>query len=422
MKTLGTLAATVGVVAVIAVAGPYSSAGAVVASPFGSSVGSIADAACIERGDDGVQVWDGEASAALDVLGNKLQEVADDYQDEVAGVAYCSHYEGAVVFVADPSDRLMGELSRVSDETSGLTVNTQEVEAGLTELLALSSDLAVELDTDAVTSIGPDMYSGGLRIGVSDESRVRAGVTSVEQLVRGHAGRNLPIAASVRGAGDFLVTRAADSAPYWMGGRITSQQNGLGEGCSSGIPIFVNGAKRLLTAGHCTSSSWYNNGNLVGSTYTTTFPGNADIYGDWKLLQGSSYDRRVFSGDVNETTSLPITGAAWGGRPNGSSICTSGMAAGQICRYYVLGSYQLSTAEGVSTNHNLELRHDSTGGSNYDNKGALDGDSGGPCYYADGKGGVIVVGVVSAHDSFFGTYTCAQLSGVRAWNSGATLG
>lgn len=72
---------------------------------------------------------------------------------------------------------------------------------------------------------------------------------------------------------------------------------------------------------------------------------------------------------------------------------------------------------------NLELRHDTTGGSGSDTNAALPGDSGGPCYYTDGAGGVIVTGILSSSDTMVSArYRCTQLSGVRAWNASAVLG
>lgn len=57
-----------------------------------------------------------------------------------------------------------------------------------------------------------------------------------------------------------------------------------------------------LTAGHCTNSTHYNNGNYVGSTFTTAYPGNTDIYGDWKLIDGRDYAHALYSQGVSSNT------------------------------------------------------------------------------------------------------------------------
>jgi hypothetical protein len=182
----------------------------------------------------------------------------------------------------------------------------------------------------------------------------------------------------------------------------------------------VNGVKTMLTAGHCTSSWYYNLGSFVGGQYTTSYSTNAGAYGDWKLLYQHRYYPRTYAGGLSDTVTLNLTAANWSTRPVNSGICSSGSTTGQVCRFFVTSTSQTRVVSGVTTGHLTVMRHDSTGGSGSDSNGFAGGDSGGPCYYANGtSGAVTVAGIVTGHSST--VYVCTQLDGVRAWNSSATL-
>jgi hypothetical protein len=192
--------------------------------------------------------------------------------------------------------------------------------------------------------------------------------------------------------------------------------------CSGGVPLVVNGIETMLTAGHCTSSSYYNNGSLVGSQYTTSYPGNADIYGDWKLLYRHDYHPRTYSGGLSDQTTLFMSVADWGPPQVGQGICSSGSTTGQKCRFFVTAINLSVSFSGVQANQLFSMRHDSTNGPGWDTNGFLGGDSGGPCYYASGTvGKVRVSGIVKGMTTTRLTYYRTQLAGVRLWNLGATL-
>lgn len=376
---------------------------------------------CIETNDAGVQVWYGEADPEVLQVGDELQAAVDDSPERMTGVAFCSRYDGVVLFVAATDSAVQAVAEKVQGAHPAIPVYLSEVGSSLSSLLR-TVDIFLDDSSLAgtVTAVGPDIYTGGVRVSIVEDSQRQVDLTKAA--VSAAAGRTIPVTISEGGAGE-LTGRFNDSAPYYMGGALTNASGGLI--CSSGVPMTIGSTRRLLTAGHCSGSTYYNNGGVVGSTYTTAFPGNADIYGDWKLVQGSTYAKRVFNGSVSSGSSLPINGAAWGGRPNGYQICSSGAVTGQICRYFVIGSYQSQVLDGVMVGHLLEMIHDSTGsGYQNDSAGWKKGDSGGTCYYADGLGGVIVNGITS------GTwkppaggpyYYCTQLSGVRAWSPGATF-
>jgi len=378
---------------------------------------------CVTRDESGNQVWFGEADPRVDALGNALQSVVDEHTDQTTGVALCSHYEGAAIFVVSPSDDVRQKIAEVASEFHDLQVITRTAGAPISQLFAVGTKVLKSPEMQGVVvGVAPDMYSGGLLVTVAQEKWPLSENDKrlIDDTVEAINGSPLPLNYEQGGQAE-LSTRAADSQPYWMGGELTFGTSA----CSSGVPIVLNGVRRLLTAGHCTGSSFYNNGNFVGSLYTTTYPGNADFLGDWQLIQGSTYGARVFNGPLDSSSSLPISGGVWGGRPNGSAICTSGRTTAQTCRYYVLSSYASFSWSSVPTGPLLKMKHDSSGtGTGADSDGWGPGDSGGPCYYSDGNGGVTAAGIVTGRDVFQPSeiYYCTQLTGVHSWNSNIIVG
>jgi streptogrisin C len=387
------------------------------------AVQTTASTDCITRGKSGNQEWFGEADSNVTALGNALQEIVDEHPDQATGVALCSHFEGAAVFVASGSEEIDQAIAGIASKFPDLEVLTHDVGAPLSTLIATGAKLLQTPDMKGlVAGVTPDMYAGGLLITVAQEHGALSDTDKrlIDGAVKAVNGSLLPLIYEQGGKAE-LSTRSADYPPYYMGSELVYSTNYV---CSAGVPILIAGVRRLLTAGHCTGSSFYNNGNLVGTTYTTSYPGNAGIYGDWKLIQGSTYANYVYSGDLSSNTALAITGAVWGGRPNGTAACSSGRTTGQICRYYVTGSYANLTFDGVPTGQLLRMKHDSSGtGTGADNNGWLGGDSGGPIYFSDASGGVIATAIVTGRDLTSTTvYYATQLSGVRAWNSGANVG
>lgn len=378
---------------------------------------------CIVLDALGNQIWFGETDPHVDALGSALQTIVDAHTDQTTGVAFCTHYEGAAIFVVAPGDDLLQEIANVALEYPDLRVIIRQSGGSISELFTVGAELLKNpVMQGIIVGVAPDMCSGGLLVTVAQEEWPLSVKNErlINDTVEAANGSPLPVKYE-RGGRSELSTRAVDSQPYWMGGELTYGSSA----CSSGVPIILDGVRRLLTAGHCTGSTFYNNGNFVGSTYTTSYPGNADFLGDWQLIQGSTYAARVFNGPLDSNSSLSISGAVWGGRPNGSGICNSGRTTGQICRYYVLSSYASFTWSGVTTGPLLRMKHDSTGtGTGADSNGWRPGDSGGPCYFSDGNEGVTAAGIVTGRDVFqpYEIYYCTQLTGVRSWNSTATVG
>lgn len=378
---------------------------------------------CVELGKSGKQVWYDTPGSDVTQLGEALDSVANDNQNQIAGVALCSHYDGAAIFVKSPSDGILKEVAEIAKKFPDQKILTRSVDFSLNDLLATQIKLMQNQElVDNITGIAPDIYNGGLLIDIKPELWAQVSVyqSKIETIVEPLVEPSMSLKFQQGGEGE-LSSRDVDYAPHWMGAKLNGSAGGY---CSSGVPLIIGGVRRLLTAGHCTSGTYSNNGQVVGSTYTTSYPGKAKIFGDWKLLQGSSYALRVYSGDVYSSASLPITGAEWGVKALGSGMCSSGATTGQICRYYVADFYKAHSWNGVLTYPLTMLGHTSSGQPGFsDSNGWKPGDSGGPCYFSDGAGGVKVAGIVTGRYVAGSTdYYCTQLSGVRAWNSSAYVG
>lgn len=198
--------------------------------------------------------------------------------------------------------------------------------------------------------------------------------------------------------------------------------------CSLGVRVKISGVQMALTAGHCPGGSHYTGGGVpAGNLYTTAYPGNAYLYGDWKLLSGVSYSGNVFNGGLYSSSKLPGVGINFTPLPDGHKVCTSGRTTAQLCNFWVDDTSQSVTINGVTSGRQTRIIVDDQSTWNpQDCTGFDQGDSGGPVYYNNGSGGMMYVGLVKGVTWWwFGTqkrcsYYFTQLDGVRAWNSGVT--
>jgi hypothetical protein len=398
----------------------------------GRNPGADRKPACVEFDKSGERLWYNEFTERAEQMGDKLSITAGDHPSQVAGISYCSDRQGMVVFIksgASSVERLLREEAAAYPE---FTFEFQYVPRSLDEMTQLTSKVvSAGLAEQGLQGIGPDPYTGGVTIEVLVSAGTEApeeATAKAEAAVKAIIGEDVPVATTTA-TSEFVSSYNRyddDAQPHYMGAAICSSSGSCTVSasgrCSSGVPITVNGTKTMLTAGHCTASRFYNNGAYIGSQYTTSYPGNAGIYGDWKLVYQHSYALKTYAGGLYDTTTLNINGANWGVRAIGSGICTSGSTTGQACRFFVTATGATRTVSGVTTGRLTIMRHDSSGGSGSDTNGFRPGDSGGPCYYANGTGNVAVAGIVTGLSADHYTYLCTQLQGVRAWDSGAALG
>lgn len=395
---------------------------------------------CVQFTEDG-----SEQAFAFDKYSQELEQMAwalidviRTYGGEsaVAGVAYCSNYDGIAAFLPAGASHLKESLAAVAAKHQPFTLHLFDVSRTTDEMLALMDKLDFDWLEAGIAGLAPDFYTGGLVVTVLlDGGSIEKAVGAVTAVL----GTDIPLRIAWGGIGE-PSTRYVDPAPHTMGAAIcpstaSTCNTGTGGRCSMGVPVVVQSQKMMLTAGHCISSTYRNSGVTVGSTHTTTVSPSttshtSDRLGDWKLLKGASYSLRVYN-DFNGTSRLNITAANWDLVSVGQGICVSGSTTGQTCRYYVMTRNASSSWTHPAGNLGTYpvgrltlMRHDSTGGSGFDANGWDHGDSGGPCYYAAGNG-VTAMGIVTGRgwDQWNRrTYYCTQLSGLRAWAPAAQLG
>lgn len=213
---------------------------------------------------------------------------------------------------------------------------------------------------------------------------------------------------------ESLGGRRDDYPRYWMVGSLYSLFSG-GRPCSLGIPVRVNGVSGVLTAGHCGTGGFRTiegRKAFVGSTYTTSYPGNASKYGDWQILHGSTYNNEMFTTPGGSTASnhATIVGVNKGALLAGKEICFSGQVSGSTCGYTVSKSRLERKIDGVITGHLTEVTKQGT-------CSATNGDSGGTAYYPSSRG-VVATGILTAGGPGWTTctYYYTRLSGMLAWN------
>lgn len=321
----------------------------------------------------------------------------------------------------------------IKDQHPDLHIRTITVNNSLTDLQRERDRYWAEDATPDVNGIGIDQALNGLAISVNPTHRTAVQATS------GLPAPRVPYSVTPEPA-PTLASAQQDDSPYTMGSALWYHHKGTPGGvntyssrCSLGLPIRLNGVQMALTAGHCYSDAtgFHDSARLtVGSLYTTAYPGNAGRYGDWQLIKGAPYQLSVYSSTPTNNERLPIHSALTGWPMMGAGMCTSGSTTGQICRYKVTLIDDTHTVSESATGRNVRLgkliRLFHFGdGTRSDTTGFRQGDSGGPCYASDGRGGVTASGIVS---SFFinskqngASFFCTSLAGLYAWNKNAAV-
>lgn len=198
-----------------------------------------------------------------------------------------------------------------------------------------------------------------------------------------------------------------------------------------------------VISGHCGAGPYSSGaGKSLGSRFTTSWPGNARLYGDWQLLTGATYSHKVFTGGpTGSSANLPGDGLNLGVRPVGAWVCTSGTITGQFCRQRVTRTFVTLTYDGVTVGYLTEMRYDddTTWNPNDCRQTGKDlpnsslpkgisrkGDSGGAAYHATGSGTVVYDGWFNAQSTYRAgsqwrcLYYFGQPNGIAAHNASIT--
>ena len=139
---------------------------AVTPAGIGDSIGTE----CITRDESDRQVWFGEAGPSVSALGNALQAIVDEHKNQTTGVALCSHYEGAAIFVVSPSDQVLQGIAAVVSKFPDLQVIIRTTTASISHLISAGAKVLKSPEMKALaTGAAPDMYSGGLLVTVAQD-------------------------------------------------------------------------------------------------------------------------------------------------------------------------------------------------------------------------------------------------------------
>jgi hypothetical protein len=189
------------------------------------------------------------------------------------------------------------------------------------------------------------------------------------------------------GAVGVDLGRTNDSAP-WYGGDYVSGLSATGQGstnCSTAFTITnAYGEDFMLSAGHCIAKGWgVTNGNTnMGRVVHRNFPASSNL--DNELIGGSSYAAFIWIGPGGASsgqTAIAVNGVA--NSCTGCAVFLDGAVTGQVKGTLVGVPYCAQFPSGYSCNvQDLNTRR------------CAGGDSGGPVFAYDNKGGVTAVGII----------------------------
>lgn len=367
------------------------------------------------------RLWYGVAPEEVDELLSILDPQVEEHPDLFGGVALAYDRQSVVLFVADDDyAKLAPEVAALVEENQDI-VKTSRVEYSLSSLRALQLEVNESLRGSQMALSQIDVMNNSVKVGVESEAAARGLAATLN-----YEKREVPLEIETISSMTNLAGRYDDYPRFYMGGAIEDANENW---CSLGIPVVVGETRGVLTAGHCTSGTWRTpTGRLVGTTYTTAFPGNARHFGDWKILSGSMYGEYVFNGpaDSNSTSTRRLVGVSR--RGIGQEVCHSGATTGQVCRYVVVSQGDSGWSDGVEIGHLTVMYHDQNRDGFSDSNGALEGDSGGPVYSqatSNAQDGDMAHGIVNGYyNDWLGRrrYTYTQFDGVTEWNSNVRFG
>lgn len=367
------------------------------------------------RSADGDASWDGSSSKEANHADEELASIFSQHRDVWGGVEFCRDYSGLRVYVKNSSSISLADPVKQKHPTIPIyfvevPFSSLDLEAAQDEVMR--KDLSPTLSTEPDPERGRVLVETGAPTGDLKQVRIPSdravGSHAVVPVV--YVGNNIE--------SGYASTRGNDASPFTSGADIRAQ----GFMCSLGPRVYYNGRYVMLTAGHCLGGTHYTpQGKSVGNKYTTSYPGNASIYGDWKMLSGKSYSADVYNSGSSSSSRHHGAGANFGALSGGHQLCTSGRTTGQICGFVVQSTFARVKVGNVSTGHITKLAKKEGRINTHGCNGFRGGDSGGPAYYNNGSGKMIYTGIVTGHSrakrgtQYRCTYYVTQLSGVRAW-------
>lgn len=241
---------------------------------------------------------------------------------------------------------------------------------------------------DMITARRADLTARGIELvqwGVDiPNNRTLLGVKGLTPATKGALEREFgPAQVEVtNSAGWSLASRTADWAP-WYGGDTLQNRVGGSSVCTSGFSMLSSNVGYASTAGHCGSSSWYNNNNLIGSTSALVWSNNSN--GDAQLIGASSVGGWVWTTNTTAVAVRSFSGSGVGD----TGICADGSITGERCGSTVNLTNQCLTDGGTGvTTCGLVVAQSPSG------QAVQGGDSGGPVYNYRGDGYLNAKGLI----------------------------
>lgn len=221
----------------------------------------------------------------MDSVAQQLSAQVDKHPDELMGVAFCHDYSAIELSVKDGVDlKQLPDVAKILSDNPASRVVIQTTPMSVAELRALR-DSVVEADLADGTASAASYAIGTHDSTVVVSSQRGAQDTSLKKLKDvGQSGRVKIRDEKSKGHG--TDSRLTDVPALNPGAEITHQDGDWLWFCSLGVPVKVGGVSMILTAGHCTYSSYYSNRGgthySIGTVHTSSW-GNSHLYGDWKL-------------------------------------------------------------------------------------------------------------------------------------------
>jgi streptogrisin A len=321
----------------------------------------------------------------------------------------------------------------VKGREANADTGTLRHEAGLEKIaakvvLAERSTADLKKTSEAIRdneALAPTLVSYGID---PASNRVTVGVTGLtaelESAVRAQFGEAVSLYVEARPTRTY--GRFRDSSPFYGGIRFGNVNNA----CTHGFSVTnAHGTRYALTAGHC---------GTLGTTFAAmTASGGTRNRGEGYANFGTMQFRRLAEGDVDAGL---IGGVDYGGRmwahsnlhdDGDSSLPVHGSANScQGCRVIFNGSFTgLHTGflngpgdrcyrfdDGILS-CGMQLVTSTSGGAI-----CQGGDSGGPVFAYDGRGGVIAVGIITGGGGAFGSCYYTQIPTIlNIWTSRITI-
>ena len=167
-------------------------------NPRASSSRAVsADGSCVARDAQGELIWVGSASPELALVGDALERMVDGQPDSLTGVSYCSRYDGVAIYGRSYSAATSATKRSLADDHPAIPIFINSVPNSLSELLAAEKTIAGHYRTSAdLTSINPDVTTGGIDVYLNPQAAVAgsaASVRAVAATIQTLVGSDVPV-------------------------------------------------------------------------------------------------------------------------------------------------------------------------------------------------------------------------------------